>query len=88
MNNCLKEIIRAVAAVLVLFGAGSSAGRAAQAPKKVTVGLMFGMTGAASPIILDRHAPLPETHKQAGDHGLIALVIGGYRNLNRSTPLG
>jgi branched-chain amino acid transport system substrate-binding protein len=50
MNNCLKEIIRAVAAVLVLFGAGASAGRAAQAPKKVTVGLMFGMTGAASPI--------------------------------------
>jgi len=50
MTNRLKEIVRAVAAVLVLFGAGASAGSAAQAPKKVTVGLMFGMTGAASPI--------------------------------------
>ncbi len=49
MPNRLKEVVRLVTAVLVLCAAGAAGGRA-QAPKKVTAGLMFGMTGAASPI--------------------------------------
>jgi branched-chain amino acid transport system substrate-binding protein len=44
------EVVRAVAAVLALSAIAAPAGRAADAPKKVTVGLMFGLTGAASPI--------------------------------------
>jgi branched-chain amino acid transport system substrate-binding protein len=50
MPNRLNEVVRVIAAVLALGTVGAYGSRAADAPKKVTVGLMFGMTGAASPI--------------------------------------